>query len=87
MNREQVREMEIKEYENAVKYCWWAYCKRDVNYNLREFFKSNKNPNGDYQPFENVDWSGINPVEQELRKKRRIPPRYKEYLDSLEKVK
>jgi len=74
--------MGIKEYENAVKYCWYAYCKRDVNYNLREFFKSEQK-NG-AQPFESVDWSGINPVEQELRKKRRIPPKFREYLDSLE---
>ena len=81
LNKQQIREMELQEYLNAIEYSWTTYIKRDINYNLYKFFRSEENEKS--KPFGDIDWTGTNPVEQALRaKKREIP---KNFLESLNK--
>lgn len=72
---EDVLEMTITEYTNALFYCWYAYNQRRVDLQNKEDKTRGKN-----KMFGDVDWSSINPVEQELRKEKRPPKRF---LDSL----
>lgn len=70
----------IAEYTNALMYCYITYFNRDVAFCLKEAFGDKDATEGKNKVFGDVDWSGINPVEQELRKKHRIPPKFENYL-------
>lgn len=73
MNRNEIYEMPFTEYILAVEYAWIAF-----NMRRQDDIKNQKNKDKN-KPFENVDWTGINPVEQALRRK--IPDKVFEYVN------
>jgi len=79
MSKAEILEMSISDYSLAIQYCWETYTERRVLYSHAQLFKESQ-ASGTGGGF-NVDWSAINPVSQELKKKKRRIP--KTFLESL----
>lgn len=63
----------------AVNYSWTTFTQRRLDFNLSKLFDAQQKDKK--TPFENVDWTSINPIEQEL-KRRKIPENFLESLNT-----
>ena len=82
LNKNDIREMEVNNYVDAVAYCWQAYTQRRVDYWIIKAFSEEGSSGNDKK---NIDWTPLNPVAQQLKKdklRKRIP---KKFLESLRK--
>ena len=80
MSKKEIMEMNVLEYESAVQYCWETYTERRVLFSHSKLFEQQKGSGSSGEGF-NIDWTELNPVSQELKKRPRTPP--KKFLESL----
>jgi len=73
-----MNDMSLTQFTGALFYSWITYIQRS-DFTLKKMFSDDKTQ-GKNKIFEDVDWRGINPVEQALRKERSIPPKVKEMM-------